>query len=172
MCFIMAPKLRYEAYARITDEGEKELAHLNPVTKQLLFARGVKTKEEAEKFLNPNYDTDLHDPFLFTDMEKAVERVLRAMREHEHIVIYTDYDCDGIPGGVILHDFFVALGYEHFENYIPHRHHEGYGFNAGLRSIVASPTTKQRRRLWMRVLTSLSPIITNRVTRSHLRMQL
>jgi single-stranded-DNA-specific exonuclease len=53
------------------------------------------------------------------------------MRENEHIVIYTDYDCDGIPGGVILHDFFTALAYSNFENYIPHRHHEGYGFNAG-----------------------------------------
>ncbi len=127
----MAPRQTYEAHPRITEEGEKELSHLDPVTQQLLFSRGVKTKEAAEKFLNPNYDTDLHDPFLFTDMEKAVERVLRAMKENEHIVIYTDYDCDGIPGGVILHDFFTAIGYTNFENYIPHRYHEGYGFNAG-----------------------------------------
>lgn len=127
----MAPKITYEAHPRITEEGEKELSYLDPVTQQLLFARGISTKEDAEKFLSPNYDTDLHDPFLFTDMEKAVERVLRAMKENEHIVIYTDYDCDGIPGGVILHDFFAALGYANFENYIPHRHHEGYGFNAG-----------------------------------------
>lgn len=125
----MAPRQIYEAHARINEENEKELSHFDSVTRQLLFSRGVKTKEEAEKFLNPNYDTDLHDPFLFTDMEKAVERVLRAVRENEHIVIYTDYDCDGIPGGVILHDFFTALGYTNFENYIPHRHHEGYGFN-------------------------------------------
>ena len=99
------------------------------LTKQLLFSRGIVTKESAERFLNPQYDTDLHDPFLFTDMEKAVLRVLSAMASNEHIVIYTDYDCDGIPGGVILHDFFTAIGYTNFENYIPHRHHEGYGFN-------------------------------------------
>lgn len=127
----MAPRQTYKAHSRITEEGEKELSHLDPLTQQLLFSRGVTTKEGAEKFLNPNYDTDLHDPFLFTDMEKAVERVLSAMKENEHIVIYTDYDCDGIPGGVILHDFFTAIGYTNFENYIPHRHHEGYGFNAG-----------------------------------------
>ena len=100
------------------------------LVKQLLFSRGVRTEGEAERFLAPNYDEHLHDPFLLTDMEKAVERILRAMQGNEHIVIYTDYDCDGIPGGVILHDFFTALGYTNFENYIPHRHYEGYGFNA------------------------------------------
>jgi single-stranded-DNA-specific exonuclease len=126
----MAPRQVYEAHPRIGEKEEAELASYDPIVRQLLFARGVTTKESAEKFLNPNYDTDLHDPFLFTDMEKAVERILRAIRENEHIVIYTDYDCDGIPGGVILHDFFTALGYSNFENYIPHRHHEGYGFNA------------------------------------------
>jgi single-stranded-DNA-specific exonuclease len=126
----MAPRKTYEAHPRITEDGESELAQHDAVTRQLLFSRGVKTKDSALKFLNPNYDTDLHDPFLLTDMEKAVERVLRAIQEHEHIVIYTDYDCDGIPGGVILHDFFTALGYTNFENYIPHRHYEGYGFNA------------------------------------------
>lgn len=127
----MAPRQIYKAHPRIDKQAERELEHLDPVTQQLLFARGVTTQEKAEKFLNPNYDTDLHNPFLFTDMEKAVERVLRALCENEHIVMYTDYDCDGIPGGVILHDFFTALGYTNFENYIPHRHHEGYGFNAG-----------------------------------------
>lgn len=126
----MGPRQVYEAHQRIDETTDNELAYLDPVTKQLLFSRGITTKVRAEKFLHPNYDTDLHDPFLFTDMEKAVERILRAMREDEHIVIYTDYDCDGIPGGVILHDFFTAIGYTNFENYIPHRHHEGYGFNA------------------------------------------
>ncbi len=126
----MAPRQVYEAHPRITDKGEEALLAFDPVARQLLFARGIDTHEKAERFLNPDYDTHLHDPFLFTDMEKAVERILRAMREDEHIVIYTDYDCDGIPGGVILHDFFTAIGYTNFENYIPHRHHEGYGFNA------------------------------------------
>jgi len=102
----------------------------SPLTRQLLFARGIVDEVSAEKFLNPNYDEHLHDPFLLTDMEKGAERVLTAMRDGEHIVIYTDYDCDGIPGGVLLHDFFTALGYTNFENYIPHRHREGYGFNA------------------------------------------
>lgn len=127
----MAPRQTYEAHPRIDQEAREALAHLDAVTAQLLVSRGVKTREEAERFLNPNYESDLHDPFLFTDMEKAVARILSAVANNEHIVIYTDYDCDGIPGGVILHDFFTAIGYTNFENYIPHRHHEGYGFNVG-----------------------------------------
>jgi single-stranded-DNA-specific exonuclease len=104
---------------------------LDMLTQTLLQKRGITTEADIEKFLSPNYDEHLHDPFLLTDMEKAVERILRAIRENEHIVIYTDYDCDGIPGGVLLHDFFTAIEYTNFENYIPHRHEEGYGFNAG-----------------------------------------
>ena len=100
------------------------------LVQQLLHNRGIKTAEVADHFFNPNFDTHLHDPFLLTDMEKAVERILKAIADNEYIVIYTDYDCDGIPGGVLLHDFFTEIGYTNFENYIPHRHEEGYGFNA------------------------------------------
>ena len=114
----------------IPDAVSDALSTYEPLVQQLLFHRGIIDPVVAEKFLNPSYDEHLHDPFLLTDMEKAVERILRAMKDDEHIVIYTDYDCDGIPGGVLLHDFFTALGYTNFENYIPHRHDEGYGFNA------------------------------------------
>lgn len=127
---MVAPRRTYELKPVLSDEVAEALREHNPVMQQLLANRGLHDVESVEKFLNPNYDTDLHDPFLLTDMERAVERVLRAMRENEHIVIYTDYDCDGIPGGVLLHDFFTAIGYTNFENYIPHRHDEGYGFNA------------------------------------------
>ena len=95
----------------------------------LLKNRGISTPEDAEKFLNPDYERDIYDPFLILNMEKAVERILHAMDESEKIVIFGDYDCDGIPGSVILHDFFKKIGYKNFEVYIPHRHNEGYGLN-------------------------------------------
>ena len=95
----------------------------------LLEKRGIKTTEEVEDFLNPSYERDLHDPFLLPDMEKAVERILQAIEKKEKIVIYSDYDADGIPGGVILHDFFKKIGHPNFTNYIPHRHLEGFGLN-------------------------------------------
>ncbi len=114
----------------IPKEVADTLGAYDTFVQQLLFHRGITDAVGAERFLNPDYETQLHSPFLLTDMEKAVERVLRAIKNDEHIVVYTDYDCDGIPGGVLLHDFFTAIGYTNFENYIPHRHDEGYGFNA------------------------------------------
>lgn len=93
----------------------------------LLKNRGIENFEEAEKFLNPNYDRDTYDPFLMKDMDKVVERILEAIEKNQKILIYSDYDADGIPGAVILHDFFKKIGYDNFENYIPHRHNEGYG---------------------------------------------
>jgi single-stranded-DNA-specific exonuclease len=122
------PKTR--APLAIPDDIREALSAYEPFVQQLFFHRGITDAPTAEKFLNPNYDEHLHDPFLLTDMEKAVERILRAIQNNEHIVVYTDYDCDGIPGGVLLHDFFTAIAYTNFENYIPHRHDEGYGFNA------------------------------------------
>lgn len=118
------------------------LARYDELTQQLLFNRGIVTDEAAQKFLFPEYDAHLHDPFLLTDMHKAVVRILSALREDEHIVIYTDYDCDGIPGGVLLHDFFTAIGYTNFENYIPHRHDEGYGFNTDSVSVFKDHDAK------------------------------
>lgn len=108
---------------------EKELMVGDKYLAQLLFNRGIKTSSAAELFLNPSYDHHLHDPFLLHDMEKAVERILLAMKASEKIVIFSDYDCDGIPGAVVLHDFFKAVGYENFFNYIPHRYFDGFGLS-------------------------------------------
>ncbi len=95
----------------------------------LMVNRGIKTKEEAEAFLLPDYEKDLPDPFLLKDMDKAVERILTAIKKEEKIVIFSDYDADGIPGAVILHDFFEKINYKNFTNYIPHRDLEGFGLN-------------------------------------------
>lgn len=119
----------YVLASKITPEAEKELASHSSFLQQLLFTRGIKTNADAMAFLNPSYEEHLHDPFLLHDMEKAVVRILKAIRDNERIAIYSDYDCDGIPGAVVLHDFFKAVGYTNFQNYIPHRHYEGFGFN-------------------------------------------
>ncbi|OHA24472.1 MAG: single-stranded-DNA-specific exonuclease RecJ [Candidatus Taylorbacteria bacterium RIFCSPHIGHO2_02_FULL_44_36] len=96
---------------------------------RLLFQRGFKTKEEAEKFLRVDYEKDIHDPFLMKGMTEAVAKILREIELGEKIVIWSDYDADGIPGAVVLHDFFKKIGYKNFENYIPHRSNEGFGLN-------------------------------------------
>ncbi len=102
---------------------------LHPLTLTLLVRRGITESEQIERFIRPNYKRDMYDPFLILNMERAVLRILQAFREGERIVIYGDYDCDGIPGSVVLHDLFVRIGVANFSNYIPHRHHEGYGLN-------------------------------------------
>ncbi len=96
---------------------------------ELLAKRGVRGEEQAEIFLNPSYERDLHDPFLMGDMERACVRIFEAIEAGEKIIIYADYDCDGIPGAVILTDLFKIINYSNFEVYIPQRNSEGYGLN-------------------------------------------
>lgn len=114
----------------LTDALREELSAHDDLTAALLARRGILTKAEADKFLNPSYDLHLHDPFLMTDMKKAARRFVDAILSGEKIAIWSDYDCDGIPGAVLMHDFLKKVG-ANFENYIPHRHEEGYGMNIG-----------------------------------------
>lgn len=97
--------------------------------RKLLANRGITTPEEIEAFLNPSYEEHTHDPFLLCDMDKAVARLLGALEKQETIGIFADYDCDGIPSAVVLHDFFKKIGHEHVQVYIPHRNKEGFGLN-------------------------------------------
>lgn len=113
----------------LSENAKEELKGFPSLQQKFLAHRGIETRAEAEKFLRPDWDRDMYDPFLIFNMEKAVERILRGIKNGEKIVLYTDYDCDGIPSGVILHDFFKKIEYENFQNYIPHRHDEGYGVN-------------------------------------------
>jgi len=94
---------------------------------QLLTNRNLTDTTEIATFLEPQYEAGLHDPWLLHDIKMAVERIQMATRTGEQIAIYSDYDCDGIPGAVIMNDFFKMLSYENFEIYIPDRHKEGYG---------------------------------------------
>lgn len=96
----------------------------------LLTQRGV-SGENRDRFLNPDYARDTHDPFLFADMDVAVKRLLAAIERREKIAIYADFDCDGIPAAVVMHDFLKKVGHENLEVYIPHRHNEGHGFHKG-----------------------------------------
>lgn len=108
-------------------EPETILPNVSPLINRLLEQRNL--KDDAADFMQPNYDEHLHDPMLLNDIEVAVKRILDAMEANEKIIIFSDYDCDGIPGAVVLHDYFKIVGYDNFENYIPHRHYEGFGLN-------------------------------------------
>jgi single-stranded-DNA-specific exonuclease len=112
----------------IDPAAEKELHAYDPLLRRLLYNRGITTRESAAQFLSPDWERDTHDPFLLLNMERAVVRIFQAIDAKESIVVYGDYDCDGIPGATLLNDFFQKIGYEKVRVYIPHRHDEGYGF--------------------------------------------
>jgi single-stranded-DNA-specific exonuclease len=96
---------------------------------ELLIKRGYNTPELQDRFLNPKYDFHTYDPFLLSDMQIGIERIFTAMLNDEKICVYSDYDADGIPGAVVMHDFFKKIGYKNVMFYIPHRHTEGYGLH-------------------------------------------
>lgn len=116
--------LVYSPYMKDTFDIEK----LHPLTRLLLEKRGVTEKKEVEDFLFPSYEKHIGNPFDIYGMDKAVARIVEAIKNEEKIAVYSDYDCDGIPGGVLLRTFFDDIGYP-VEIYVPHRHNEGYGIH-------------------------------------------
>uniref|UniRef100_UPI003FD71CDE single-stranded-DNA-specific exonuclease RecJ n=1 Tax=Alistipes putredinis TaxID=28117 RepID=UPI003FD71CDE len=101
---------------------------ISPVLANLLVQRGIDTLEKAKKFFNPQF-SDLHDPFLMKDMDKAVERVERAVRNREKIMVYGDYDVDGTTAVALVYKFLRQIGHKDLLFYIPDRYTEGYGIS-------------------------------------------
>ena len=92
---------------------------------RLMALRGITSLDEVEKFLNPSL-SDLHDPFLMQDMDKAVNRLNKALGRKEKILIYGDYDVDGITSVALVYRYLQNY-YSNVEYYIPTRYEEGYG---------------------------------------------
>lgn len=98
---------------------------------KILVARGLTTRVAREAFLRPDYAAVKHDPFLLPDMEKAVARLKQARQQGEKIVIYGDYDIDGLSATALLLDAFDKFGFEDVDAFIPNRFVEGYGMTMG-----------------------------------------
>lgn len=99
--------------------------NINPYIVALLVQRGVKTFEEAKAYFRPSL-SQLHNPFLMKDMDKAVWRMEEAIRNREKILIYGDYDVDGTTSVTLLYGFLRQF-YNHLDFYTPDRNGEGYG---------------------------------------------
>ncbi|HWQ99920.1 MAG TPA: single-stranded-DNA-specific exonuclease RecJ [Candidatus Methylomirabilis sp.] len=121
----------------------------HPAVPQLLWNRGIKTPEDAARFFEPSFEEGIHDPFVFTQMRTAVERLLTALSTGEKIVVFGDYDADGITGSTVLmttlREIEGKMGSweretgnagsrsrfqvpsSNISSYIPHRDKEGYG---------------------------------------------
>ena len=98
---------------------------------RILTARGLTTRAAREAFLQPDYTAVKHDPFLLPDMEKAVARLKQAWEQGEKVVIYGDYDIDGLSATALLLDAFGKFGFEGIDAFIPNRFVEGYGMTMG-----------------------------------------
>ena len=105
---------------------------MSPVLTNLLVQRGIDTVEKAKKFFSPSL-RDLHDPFLMKDMDKAVERIEKAVKAGEKVMIYGDYDVDGTTAVSLVYKFLSQIGHKNLLFYIPDRYVDGYGIS--IRSI-------------------------------------
>jgi single-stranded-DNA-specific exonuclease len=109
---------------KLESELERRYANVAPIS-ELLVQRGISSTAEAEKFFHPSV-RDLHDPFLMPDMDKAVDRLNRAMGSKEKILVYGDYDVDGTTAVALVYRYLQNF-YSEIEFDIPNRYDEGYG---------------------------------------------
>ncbi len=118
--------LKSEKDSQITLQLAKKLG-IDLTLAKLLTKRDINTFDEAKAFFRPNL-TDLHNPFLMKDMEKAVERIEKAISNNEKILVYGDYDVDGTTAVSLMYSYLKTI-YSNVETYIPDRYSEGYGIS-------------------------------------------
>jgi len=117
-------------YRLLNPTAEKQLEedlHIHKILAQILSARKMVSSSEASAFLNPRLSA-IKDPYLLRDMDKAVDRFVKAVKNHEKICIYGDYDVDGVTATVLLIRFLKWLDRD-VDHYVPSRISEGYGMN-------------------------------------------
>src|SRR3970040_284438 len=118
----ITPDLDLLAAARLSGE-----ANLPLVLCKILIKRGIISTQQAQKFLTPDF-SDLIDPFVLPDLEKAADRIILALKNKEKIMLFGDYDVDGITATALLYLCLSHLGGE-VSYYLPNRLLEGYGLS-------------------------------------------
>ncbi|MEK7072796.1 MAG: single-stranded-DNA-specific exonuclease RecJ [Patescibacteria group bacterium] len=119
---------KWQVFDSIATGQIADLPEENRIILQLLHNRGFNDEKSINDFLNPDYDQQILDPFLFGDMSKATARILQAIKDNEKIMIYGDYDADGVCSTAILYSALKKLGAD-VDIRIPFREGEGYGLN-------------------------------------------
>lgn len=123
---------------QVPDAIAQKFSEMHPMLVQLMWNRGIKDQSEIDQFLNPDYEKDLHDPFLFLNMHRAVDRIFKAVEDGESIMIHGDYDGDGICGTAIILSAIREVcergGFTAFDDgrvrwYLPDREGDGYGLS-------------------------------------------
>lgn len=122
--------MRWNLKPKPSSDKVKELAtelKVDEIIAMLLIQRGIETYDDARQFFRPSLD-DLHDPYLMKDMDKAVERIEKAIENNENILVFGDYDVDGTTA-VSLVSSYLRSFYPNVATYIPDRYDEGYGIS-------------------------------------------
>jgi len=119
---------KWQLLPPISQDLISKFPEINRLVLQLLHNRGLQDQKSIDDFLLPNYDDQVLDPFLFTDMAKAVARIFLAVNRREKVMVFGDYDADGVCASVILFRTFKSLGLD-VDVRIPFRETEGYGLN-------------------------------------------
>ena len=120
----------------IRGNSKEVVATQAQLLERLLLLRGVDA-DDAEAFFAPSYMNSIHNPFDLPDMTIAVERIMRAVKNKERIMVYGDYDADGITSTAIMMDVLESIG-AYAVPYLPHRYHEGYGLNGDVLKAASS----------------------------------
>ena len=115
------------ALAPSAPQGVVDALRLPRLWSQILYNRGIESRETAWELLHASEDA-LHDPFLFAEMDVAVDRVLKAIEEGETIAVFGDFDTDGVTASALLYEALLALGGDAFVH-LPHRVRDGHGLN-------------------------------------------
>lgn len=131
-------KKKWEIYEQNEELIEKisKKHNISRLLAQILINRGITDDEQIDVFLNPKRN-NFHNPFLMNDMEKAVDRIIKAIENKEKTIIYGDYDVDGITSITVLKQFLEERGLE-TDYYIPNRLDEGYGLNSKAVEAIAN----------------------------------
>jgi single-stranded-DNA-specific exonuclease len=121
---------KWKVAPQVPQQLQEKFSHVNPIVLQVLYNRGIIDPSQVQAFLEKRYLEDT-DPFLLTDMDKAVGRIQRAIENEENIVVYGDFDADGVTSTVLLTQTLRGLGMmtRQVRPYIPDRVDEGYGLN-------------------------------------------
>ncbi len=130
MEFVIYTVMRWNLKPKPSEENSNKLAKelgVDTLIASLLLQRGIETYEAARNFFRPNL-SDLHDPFLMKDMDKAVARIAQAIAKDENILVYGDYDVDGTTSVALLSSYLKGY-YPNVATYIPDRYDEGYGIS-------------------------------------------
>ncbi|MBI2644699.1 single-stranded-DNA-specific exonuclease RecJ [Candidatus Uhrbacteria bacterium] len=127
---------------KVDEETRNTYPHIDPFILQLLANRNISIENEGaiRAFLEPDYARDVHDPYLFDDMQRAVARIIRAIKEKEKITIYGDYDVDGVCGSTVLYEV-LSLFTDRIHVHMNHREKAGYGLQMdAIKELAADET--------------------------------